>query len=493
MPTLSVPLNQRGKQQRVFERPTTRGPAPLPVSNPTRSFWIDSAPDANPLAKEGSTGALTEDADICIIGSGITGVSTAYHLAKAVETDPSLGPLKVVIVEARDFCSGATGRNGGHLAPNPFFDFDDSTASFGLDEAKKGIAIEHYTVDEILKIVLAEGLEDAVDLVLGGRTNIFLTEQERQSALAAFNAAKDAGLDPSDVEWFSQEEVEKRYGASYPAVRHNGGNLWPLKLVTQFFNLAKKTPGFSLHLHTNTPVTAISSLESGASRRWSVNTPRGSVSCSYVLHASNGYASHLLPHLTGPEGIVPVRGQIIAVRADADADAITTSGWTGNDHLEYWFPRPLKADEQEKNPLVILGGGREVAQRPFEFDQADDSELNEDVGRVLRDFLPGVFPGKFEVGKEPEMEWTGIMGFTKIGDPFVGPVLNPDNPADNSYQGQFISAGYSGHGMPRAFACAEAVAGMIIAELGHKAWAPPAWLPVHYLTTNRTQGGVARA
>lgn len=70
----------------------------LPVPNPTRSFWIDS-PHANPLAKEGSSGPLTEDADICIIGAGITGVSSAYHLAQNLGTGKT-----VVILEARDFC-----------------------------------------------------------------------------------------------------------------------------------------------------------------------------------------------------------------------------------------------------------------------------------------------------------------------------------------------------------------------------------------------------
>lgn len=59
------------------------------------------------------------------------------------------------------------------------------------------------------------------------------------------------------------------------------------------------------------------------------------------------------------------------------------------------------------------------------------------------------------------------MGYTKTGDPFVsnylfpvtnlverpdtqvGPVLDPTNP--DAYKGQYISAGYTGHGMPRAF------------------------------------------
>lgn len=83
-------------------------PAQLPSHNPTRSFWIDSSPDANPLAGEGSKDPLPSDADICIIGAGITGVGVAYHLVDLMNHTPeSLSlehPLRIVIIEARDFC-----------------------------------------------------------------------------------------------------------------------------------------------------------------------------------------------------------------------------------------------------------------------------------------------------------------------------------------------------------------------------------------------------
>ena len=106
MSSLPIPLNVLAEHQVILERPVDSKPAPLPVPNPTKSFWIDT-PDANPLAKVGSDGALTQDADVCIIGSGITGVSAAYHISRLL-TDRSLHasskPLKVTILEARDFC-----------------------------------------------------------------------------------------------------------------------------------------------------------------------------------------------------------------------------------------------------------------------------------------------------------------------------------------------------------------------------------------------------
>lgn len=168
------------------------------------------------------------------------------------------------------------------------------------------------------------------------------------------------------------------------------------------------------------PIPQSDSSSTPYTRRHSVVTPRGNISCSYVLHATNAYASHLLPHLAGPDGIVPTRGQIIATRASVTEDILTKTGGVANDGFEYWFPRPLK-EPYEKYPLVIIGGGREVdkSKARFELYQTDDSVVDVDVGKALRAFLPTIYPGRFEVGKEPEMEWTGIMGFTKSGDPFV--------------------------------------------------------------------------
>lgn len=105
MSTLPLILNVLAEDQAAIELPVQSAPASLPVSNPTKSFWIDT-PGANPLAKEGSDGALTHDADICIIGSGITGVSAAYHISRLLSEQggDSGKDMKITILEARDFC-----------------------------------------------------------------------------------------------------------------------------------------------------------------------------------------------------------------------------------------------------------------------------------------------------------------------------------------------------------------------------------------------------
>jgi hypothetical protein len=85
--------------------PSTMSPATdlptLPVPNPTRSFWHTTHP--NPLVHHRTTTDLPTRASVIIIGSGITSVFAARELIAS-------GVTEVVVLEARDICSGATGR-----------------------------------------------------------------------------------------------------------------------------------------------------------------------------------------------------------------------------------------------------------------------------------------------------------------------------------------------------------------------------------------------
>ena len=159
----------------------------------------------------------------------------------------------------------------------------------------------------------------------------------------------------------------------------------------------------ALSTHMQTPVTAINQQTSGEG--WSVVTPRGTISCPYVVHTTNAYVSHLLPHLTGSEGVVPTRGHVIALRAGTSADGIPRTSCCANDGFEYWFPRPVKTPEER--PLIIAGGAREVAVPHFDVGVTDDSVIDAEIALALCNFLPGAFPGKFDAtgATNPEMMW----------------------------------------------------------------------------------------
>lgn len=87
----------------------------LPVDNSLDSFWFTEKHELN---DHRSTEELPERSDVVIIGAGYAGIATAYNLVKDDEIN---GPKPTVtVLEARSVCSGATGRNGGHLRPRMY-------------------------------------------------------------------------------------------------------------------------------------------------------------------------------------------------------------------------------------------------------------------------------------------------------------------------------------------------------------------------------------
>jgi hypothetical protein len=99
---------------RMSDAPTSNNPTGsttrrqiLPVPTYTVPYWRTQL---HAIDSHRSSETLPEQCDIAIIGSGMAGVTTAYHLCKQSKMqgrEPS-----IVMLEAREVCSGATGRNG---------------------------------------------------------------------------------------------------------------------------------------------------------------------------------------------------------------------------------------------------------------------------------------------------------------------------------------------------------------------------------------------
>src|SRR4051812_44305680 len=87
----------------------------LPVANPTVAFWQEDPPF--PELVNIQSEKLPDKADIVIIGSGITAAAIARTVLH--ESHRTGETRRVVVCEARTLCSGATGRNGGHIKASP--------------------------------------------------------------------------------------------------------------------------------------------------------------------------------------------------------------------------------------------------------------------------------------------------------------------------------------------------------------------------------------
>jgi hypothetical protein len=127
----------------------------LPRKESSISFWQLNPPFPELVCARSPK--LPQSADVVIIGSGISGLSVAYTVLKE---HGKLGKdLRVVVLEGRLLCSGATGRNGGHMKCSPYVDYHELKKVYGSSKAKAIVRFRMRQRQCILDVVEAEDLE----------------------------------------------------------------------------------------------------------------------------------------------------------------------------------------------------------------------------------------------------------------------------------------------------------------------------------------------
>ncbi|KAJ5753468.1 uncharacterized protein N7511_007621 [Penicillium nucicola] len=411
---------------------------PAPAAGYTQSFWR-TQPD--PLDSYQSTSELPTETDILIIGCGYVGASAAYHLLSNQEKPAP----QVVLVEARELCSGATGRNGGHLRPDIYSATATNTERYGLEAAVEIVRFELAHMKEIEDLVRLENID--CELTFTRSLNIYLDEDQLKKAKTFYDSLLERGLDfMDDVKYLSQSEAQKeayvrnaKGGFSFSA-----GHLWPYKLIVGLIRIALSK---GLNLQTNTPVSEINQTknEDGS---WTVTTNRGTIKAKNIIFATNAFTSALAPEYS--EAIIPCKGVCTQIAATPGAPhqelPCTYAIWLGPGAYIYQISR--------KDGSLIVGGASHTFKDDLKewYNQPNDGTLVRNMEHYFDGYMQRTFFGWEDSGAEVKHIWSGVMGYSADSLPHVGNV--PDKP------GQFIAAGFNGHGMPVAYLSGKAVANM---------------------------------
>lgn len=179
---------------------------------------------------------------------------------------------------------------------------------------------------------------------------------------------------------------------------------------------------------------------------------------SRIIHCTNAFAGHLIPRLRGR--LFPVRGTMSALQPGPSfpnvGDRISWSYFCKPSldvNTGEFFPGLYYAQQNVHSGAIFIGGER---QGPTDLLSSDDSVIASDARESLCRVLPRVFSDVEPVGKQKA--WSGIIGLTSDGLPLVGQLNKAVT--DREGDGEWLAAGFNGHGMNKCWLTGEAVAEM---------------------------------
>lgn len=391
--------------------------------------------------------------DVVSIGSGISGTSPAQTLlAKGPE-------LKVVLIDARSLCSGANGRNGGHIKTMIYALWEERKRAYGAEEAIRISEFEFSHIAAITKVIRENGID--CDLVTTIGIDAYYDPVAFDRDIAALNDLQAYAPHlaaqytiHTDKEWL--QKVARLSYRCVGAIAAPAASLWPYKMVTSL--LSKMIKSSNLNVQTHTGVEAIDDHDEYDFAV--VRTDRGSIRAKNVVHATNGWLGYLLPELR--PFISPVRGNVVRY-GPVGENTLDSDRNDGASPLRFdsRFSVWLRYAKKDYDYLIQRAQGDIVVGRANTGRKAtgDDSQTDMLALAHLRGFPT-------EVAASPAVNsaayithtWSGILGLTQDTMPFAGRI-----PFSGRYH-QWVCGGYLGIGMVKAFRTAQMVALQILGE-----------------------------
>lgn len=234
----------------------------------------------------------TVRADVCIIGAGYTGLSTALHLAES--------GLKVVLLEAAKVGWGASGRNGGQIVNSYSRDLDVIEARHGAETARE-LGRMAFEGGRVIR-ELVSGYDIPCDLKDGGLFAALTSKQARhlQAQKALWERHGHSGLSILEGRELQGAVKVDRYCAAL--LDRSGGHIHPLKLAQGEAAALEKLGGVIYEQ------SAVLKIERGATAR--VRTAEGEAFATTVVVACNAYIGGLEPRLAARS--MPCGTQVVA-------------------------------------------------------------------------------------------------------------------------------------------------------------------------------------
>lgn len=344
---------------------------------------------------------MSEHARVVVIGGGVVGVSTLYHLAKR-------GWRDVMLLERSELTAGSTWHAAGLL---PLFNM-----SYSVGQLHK------YSV-ELYKTLEAETGQDVGFHPTG---NLRLaTNRDRMDEYRNYQCtAETIGVECHII---GVDEIKRLW----PLINPDGlvGALWHptdghIAPVDVTMALAK---GARMHGATIRQGVTVTGIERSDSLEWIVKTDRGDIRCEHVVCATGNYARQTARMVGLEIPVIPVQHQYIVTDVDP---VLREYREAGNAELPILRESDASYYLREERMGWILGPYEKGAPACF-------------VDGVPPGFEKDLFPGDLDrllphveacINRVPSFENAGIkdivngpIAYTPDGNPMVGPAFGLPN------------------------------------------------------------------
>ncbi|MGB8419283.1 NAD(P)/FAD-dependent oxidoreductase [Paraburkholderia sp.] len=373
--------------------------------------------DGHPSAYAPLTGRRS--VNVCIIGGGLAGLSTALGLAERGVTD-------VAVLETEQVGFGASGRNGGFVFGGYSLDCADLLKTLGPARARELYTLTTDAVDLMRKRIRRYRIDcdvtDAGVILANWFDEPARLETQRRLMRDSFGVEWEP---VAAAELASQLKTSRYHGGLF---ERNAFHFHPLKYVLGVANAAANA---GVQIHEQSPVVRLE-LEGSD---FVVHTPHGALDARHVVMAGGGYARNVYPRVE--RAVLPIATYVMATEPLGARlkDAMDTRAAVYDTRFAFDYYRPLPDTR-------ILWGGR-ISVR----DRSPDI-----IARLLRRDLLKVYPQLHDV--RIEHAWGGLMSYARHKMPQIG----------RSTDGIWYAVGFGGHGMAPTTVSGELLAAAISGE-----------------------------
>lgn len=353
------------------------------------------------------------DVDVCVIGGGLAGLTTAREVAR-------LG-WSVAVLEGKRVAWSASGRSCGFVVPGYACDIRKIVERVGLERAKALWALSEAGVTYVSDTIRTLGIPE----IQPRRGWLDVSKVDTGDDMLALVALLGQEFGAAVEGWPAEQVRETLKSDAYFHAIHftHAFHIHPLNYALALAGAAEQA-GARIFEHT----PAIEIDPAGVRKR--VTTPDGLVRAGHIVLAGNTLLGELMPTLA--ETVLPITGYV-AVTGHLGArlfDAISFPGGVSDTHAADYHYRIVDGDR-----LMWAGGADAWRQDPRRAVQR------------FKSAIMATFPQLGEV--EFEYAWAGDMGYAVHQMPQIGEVS----------PGLWLAGGFGRHGINTT-----AIAGSLLAH-----------------------------